>query len=212
MRTYGKQHWAVITSSKKQREEKKSTEWDLRMDVSDSDGARAIVDYVKDKKFIYANVSGVERGPERQFIVNEGWKSVESTHVHCALVVEIPITRAEALAYFREKKTSNEYGAVRRSNFTYAGWRMHHGKEDTKLDGQPAFLLERGTLPMDPYNEETAVKVASMVSRYGREEDVSKYEPWIDLANACTVLTKRKRFYEDKIKELDERIKKAKNK
>jgi hypothetical protein len=215
MRTYGKSAIGIIIRKKTNLDlfgdkEKKSTEWDLRLDVSEELTASRIVEYVKDKKFIYVSVSGVEEGPERHFIANEGWRSVVSRHVHCALVVEKPITRHEALAYFRIKKSTPEYAAVRRTNFTYLGWKLHHAKEDTKLDGEPAILYEGGTLPMDPFNEETSVKVASMISKYGRETDVEKYEPWIRLANACTTLTKRKRFYEEKIKELDEQIKKAK--
>ena len=184
-----------------------STEWDMRLDLSDHVTITSIVDKIKLNKslVLYVLVSGIELGTskvDRPF-ESEGAKTWTTTepcyHVHIALVTKEPILRLDALNLFREKKIGqvggHEYCVIRKPQYSYAGWVIHHNKEDTKQFGpEPAY--EYGTLPMDPMTPEAGKQILNMARKYkSRAEEYIRFAPWIEVGKtASNEQAKRKRL------------------
>ena len=176
MRSYGKIK-PTQPIGYRQRETREDVEWDLRIDLNDTVTIDSIVKHVSSiPNCVYALVSGTEAPDE-----NTTYGSKEN-HVHVALVVENPLKRAEALKAVRgSRKYTEEYAAPRNRKYTYAGWFIHHTKLLTKLEGQPRFAFEFGTLPMDPFTIESAEKIKRIQDRYGDELTAKLFKGYFDL-------------------------------
>ena len=194
-----------------------ATEWDLRIDLNDNLTATAVVDSVRSHKdsLIYCLVSGLEYGKSRNDRPSsKGWiQEEESLHVHIAVITAKPMKRLDVLALFRPKKVSGEYAVPRKTEHTYAGWRMHHCKDDTKIESAEP-IWEYGTLPLDPLNEETGLKIYYMVRMYGTPTDKIKWKEWIDLGlkKKARMAADKKRKAADEVEELRKRLKIAEDK
>lgn len=184
-----------------------STEWDIRLDLTNGLSIEDVVNSVVARKqeVLYCLVSGLEFGKsavDRRLA--SGWMAEEEEpHVHICLVTMLPKKRQDALQFFRSNKIGGEYAKPRESKHTYLGWRLHHCKEQTKI-GSKAPILEFGTLPMDPLNEETGMKIISMIKKYGDDDDKVQYKRYYDiglvgLANRRKI---KKRKAEDEVNEL----------
>lgn len=181
MRSYGK-YAKQYTGIKKERKERSSTEWDIRIDCT-APVADTIVETLKrgGPAINYVLVSGIEQ-PDN---ANIGWGSSE-LHVHIALVSEYPLRRDQALALCRGLlKVGEEYAVPRNRKFTYAGWYLHHTKIDWKVVSEPVIRYEYGTLPEDPSDDETKVKVQTMFKKFGggeskhEEKNALKFLKWL---------------------------------
>lgn len=168
---------------KKERRERTSTEWDIRIDC-DAAHADELVARLNEGVDIatYILVSGIEQPDD----ANITWGSKE-LHVHIALVVKNPITREQALKLIRGfPKRSEEYAVPRNQKFTYAGWYLHHTKMDSKLAKEPMIRYEYGTLPMDPDDMDTKIKVKRMFKKFGCDDESHqelhriKFAQWLD--------------------------------
>lgn len=189
-----------------------STEWDLRIDLTNGLTVTAIVERMRSFKdsLIYGLISGVEYGKCRvDRPTNKSWfTEAEEHHVHVALVTMVPINRASALEYLRPTKTGGEYAVPRNTKHTYIGWRLHHNKLDTKIgDADP--LWEYGTLPMDALNGPTGLKIYYMVRTYGRPQDKITYADYIQLGQTAKneQAKQRKRKIEEEVEELRKKVK-----
>lgn len=178
MRTYGKNFTFKKTVSYRQRQERVATEWDIRLDVNEALTVENILGFIKENldDVGYVLVSGVEL-PDTTDQVPPTYKGATpkfspsgSTehHVHVCLVLHVPLNRAGALKLVRgQRKLGDEYAAPRNAKFSYAGWVIHHAKPSFKVLGEPMIRYEYGTLPMDPYTTEWALKIDAILKKWG---------------------------------------------
>lgn len=167
MRSYAKNFTFKKTVNYKQRQERVATEWDVRVDVSDALTVENVIGYIKENldDIGFVLVSGVER-PDTEEVANQ-YGSKEH-HVHVCLVLFVPINRAGALKMVRgPRKMGDEYAMPRNPKYAYAGWVIHHSKPSFKIPGEPLIRYEYGTLPMDPYTTEWALKIDAMMRKWG---------------------------------------------
>lgn len=194
-----------------------STEWDLRIDLTEDVTISSIHERVSGSKasFVYLLISGVEFGKCRvDRPSNKGWITEnEELHVHVAMVTTSPVNRLQALGFLRQSKSGGEYAVPRNTKHTYAGWRLHHNKPDTKI-GSKAPIWEYGTLPMDPFNGETGLKIYYMVRMYGDDNDKAQLKGFTDLglAKLTEQRNEKKRKANDEVEELRKRLKIAEDK
>nr|QTE03462.1 MAG: replication-associated protein [Ciconia boyciana CRESS-DNA-virus sp.] len=192
--------------------ERESTEWDVRLDITPQLTATAIVEAAKAHKdqILWGLVSGIEYGKSRHDRQLHGQWIAESEqfHVHVAVVLNKKAKREEVLKLFREHKSGGEYCKPRDQSQTYAGWRMHHCKEATKID-DTQFLWEYGTRPIDLLTEENGRKALAMRRLYGRPSDDLLYEVLLDVGRrvANKSESERKRAQRDELEELRAEVK-----
>lgn len=177
MRTYGKDFTFKKTINYKQRQARVATEWDLRIDVNEALTVDNILGFIKEHldDIGYVLVSGVERPDskdDQDYVKKENWVKnpgmSDEHHVHVCLVLYVPINRAGALKLVRgQRKLGDEYAAPRNPKFSYAGWVVHHSKPSFKVLGEPLIRYEYGTLPMDPYTTEWALKIDAILKKWG---------------------------------------------
>lgn len=180
MRSYAKNFTFKKTVNYKQRQERVATEWDIRVDVSDALTVENVIGFIKEQldDVGYVLVSGVERpdmekieGPRRedQTVVQPvNQYGSKEHHVHVCLVLHVPLNRAGVLKLVRgQRKLGDEYAAPRNPKFSYAGWVIHHSKPSYKIPGEPLIRYEYGTLPMDPYTTEWALKIDAILKKWG---------------------------------------------
>lgn len=195
MRTYGKQFVYKKSATFQERANRAATEWDVRLDVSETLTARQIVDNVKaaGTDVSYAFVSGVERPDQHHtdstnLYGQQIWKTNGSVshehHVHIAIIVESPVNRATILKLLRgPRKLTDEYAVPRNPKFTYAGWIVHHNKPQYKLEGEPTCHYESGDLPMDPYTTDSAAKVERMLKKWGTDAMRQRFEGYTKMVS-----------------------------
>lgn len=177
MRTYApynNKKQASQAGKKKERAERYSNEWDVRIDC-DKTYANDIVENLKNASNIleYALVSGIER-PDTESAGDHG---AQENHVHIALVFQYQLRRDQVLTTLRGffKKT-DEYAVPRNRKFTYAGWFLHHTKIDWKLATEKSIRYEYGILPHDPVDDDTKKSVVRMFNKFGRASDIQEEE------------------------------------
>lgn len=195
MRTYGYLHSTAGGKRKTGWErtelysKREATEWDVRLDVNEVLTADVIVNNIKEHldELQYVLVSGVER-PDKDVSPNQGieWKPIPSgsteLHVHVCVVLHKPGKRGDVLQLLRgTRKLADEYCAPRNPRFAYAGWIIHHGKPGFKIDEEPLIRYEFGTLPMDPFTEESANKIKSVLKKWSTPEMEERFKGYSDL-------------------------------
>jgi hypothetical protein len=164
------------TDERRVRRERKSAEWDVRIDC---DVAHA--DYIQETlkasehRFKYCLMGGLEQPDSAT--ADYGSKNL---HVHIALVFKHEWQREEVLEMCRgEKASSEEYAVPRNQSYTYAGWYIHHVKEDVKLVNEPCIRFEFGQLPDDTLTPKTVRSVKYMIRKYtiqgtAQRDDIEK--------------------------------------
>lgn len=196
MRTYGKNFIYRKTATYKQRQERLATEWDVRVDISEALTAERIISNIKERldDISYVLVSGVERpdpfpnqvatGTNQygtKIHTTAGSRSLDD-HVHIGIVLYVPIKRRDVLELVRgPRKLGDEYATPRNAKFTYAGWIIHHGKPGFKIDGEPLIRYEHGTLPMDAFTTDNAMKIKTLLSKWGTDGMRKRFKGYIDL-------------------------------
>lgn len=189
MRTYGKNFIFKQTSSYKQRQARVATEWDIRVDVSEALTVENIIGFIKEQldDIGYVLVSGVERpdteGPG-EFVETKNHSGSKEHHVHVCLVLHVPLNRAGVLKLVRgQRKMGDEYAAPRNPKFAYAGWVIHHTKPAYKVEGEPLIRYEHGTLPMDPFTTEWAMKIDALLRKWGSPITKNRFGVYTALLN-----------------------------
>lgn len=179
---------------------REATEWDVRLDVNDLLTADVIVNNIKERldELQYVLVSGVERPDTvsdecNKFDVPSPRVSNMSTehHVHVCVVLFKPGKRGDVLQLLRgARKLADEYCTPRNPRFTYAGWIIHHGKPGFKIDEEPLIRYEFGTLPMDPFTEDTANKIKSLLKKWSTPEMEARFKGYTDLVTKASIKRK----------------------
>lgn len=183
MRTYSKNYASnprkqpYVTA--KERAERLSREWDVRIDVnlfiSPAD-IKASLEADKEG-LVYALIGGVEV-PDKQVHGATFTPALGSSqdHVHIALVFHEPVNRERALRACRPEKVTDEYAVPRNQRFTYAGWLAHHAKAQYKLDPLlPTIYWEHGVLPEDAMDEKTCWDVAKILKKFGTKQVKARF-------------------------------------
>lgn len=121
-------------------------QWDLRVNVPTQSDVDRLLGAVQREwvagKFSYVLVGGIEIG-------DLSWRDdYEIRHVHVALMYTNRVTKASILKNLEVKQGNGYYLVPRNRDLPYAGWRAHHIKEKTKIDGS-RILFEEGRLPED---------------------------------------------------------------
>lgn len=93
--------------------------------------------------FSYCLVGGVEVGR------NPLYNSYGNRHVHCAFIFHTRIAGSTIMSKLGINKNRGYYLVPRDRKLSLAGWRDHHVKDDTKVEGTPRVLFEDGYLPLD---------------------------------------------------------------
>lgn len=210
MRTYGYLH---STNGGKRKtgwertelySKREATEWDIRVDINDVITADVIISNIKERldELQYVLVSGVERPDSSDSKVvnqrdgkpihtNAGSVSTEH-HVHVCVVLFKPCKRGDVLQLVRgTHKLGDEYCAPRNPRFAYAGWIIHHGKPGYKIDNEPLIRYEFGTLPMDPFTEDSAIKIKSLLKKWGTPEMEERFKGYIDILGDEKILLRK---------------------
>ena len=170
---YNRSKQGSDAGKKKERRERTSTEWDVRIDC-DKTYVEEIVGNLKNATAIldYALVSGIEKADTEQLT-----NAAKNNHVHIALIFKYPLRRDQVLSNVRGLlKKTDEYCMPRNRKFTYAGWFMHHSKIDWKLASEQSIRYEYGLLPMDPLDEESKKSVVRMFNKFGKDSDATEAE------------------------------------
>lgn len=205
MKAYAKNFQFKKTVSYKERQARVATEWDIRLDVSEGLTVDNIISYIKEalEDVGYVLVSGVER-PDSGDQVPPSYTGdkpkfsptgSKEHHVHVCLVLFVPRQRSDVLKLVRgPRKMGDEYAAPRNPKFAYAGWVIHHAKPSFKVEGEPMIRYEYGTLPMDPYTTEWALKIDAILKKWGSPVMIRRFAVY------TTLLSKNK--IKEKIEQL----------
>lgn len=189
MRTFAKNYSSyprtVPYLTDKQRRERVSTEWDIRIDMNDEVTPQSIRDaLLLDLPGLeYALIGGVEvpdiSRPNDPIDYTKG--AAKEDHVHIALIFQEPVNRERALRACREEKLTDEYAVPRNRRYTYAGWLAHHAKASfKKFPSEPFIFFEHGELPEDSTDEATCWQVAKILKKFGTKEIKSRFKRYYE--------------------------------
>lgn len=166
---------------------REATEWDIRLDVNDLLTPDVIISNIKERldELQYVLVSGVEHPDKINALEKQGsTHGSTENHVHLCVVLFKALKRGDVLQLVRgQRKLGDEYCAPRNPRFAYAGWVIHHGKPGFKIDDEPLIRFEFGTLPMDPFTEDIANKIKSLLKKWGTPELEERFKGYIDIAD-----------------------------
>lgn len=167
---------------------REATEWDIRLDVNELLTPDVIISNIKERldELQYVLVSGVEHPDKVVSPTGVEWKQISSGstehHVHLCVVLHKPTKRGDVLQLVRgQRKLGDEYCTPRNAKFAYAGWIIHHGKPGFKIDDEPLIRFEFGTLPMDPFTEDTGNKIKSLLKKWGTPEMEERFKGYLDI-------------------------------
>ena len=164
---------------------REATEWDIRLDVNELLTPDVIISNIKERldELQYVLVSGVERPDQIDALEKQGsTHGSTELHVHLCVVLHKPLKRGDVLQLIRgTRKLADEYCTPRNSRFAYAGWVIHHGKPGFKIDDEPLIRFEFGTLPMDPFTEDTGNKIKSLLKKWGTPEMEERFKGYLDI-------------------------------
>jgi predicted AAA+ superfamily ATPase len=118
----------------------RAAQWDIRINTpTEDDVAQVIINtklrYERDN-IVYVHVSGVEKST-----------TSNQRHVHIALILQNPTSKNSVIRKFVNNPTHGYYVAKRDMKMDIDAWIAYHGKDRTKEDNNPPFLLILGRLP-----------------------------------------------------------------
>lgn len=154
MRTYGPRSTSKKGKEKEYRN-RVSTEWDIRCTLHSDNHEEELHKILESiqcniDRLHYALVGGLE------------YNSQDQTHVHIALIFKNNQSRHAALLTLQREYIKGEYAVPRNTNYSYIGWKLHHCKEETKLNTN-YLVYEYGSLP----KEQLTVHQWKTCCRYG---------------------------------------------
>lgn len=197
MRSYAKNYKThpktVVRPTRKEVANREATEWDVRLDVSETFKASNVLEHAvaHQDKFTYCLIGDVEKPDDIQAIDASGTTNPAKpgsleTHVHVAIIMAKPSTREAVLQLLRgPHKRGDEYAVPRNQRFTYAGWVMHHTKPTFKINPLGPFVLyETGDLPEDAFDEKTCWAVVRMMKKFGNPDMKKRFKIYSTMLDA----------------------------
>lgn len=122
-------------------------QWDCRFNLQTQEDVENLVTAIKEEddkgKFKYVLIGGLEIGTRPY------QDDYQIQHAHVAVIFHNRASKSSILKNWRIKQGNGYYLVPRNRNLPYSGWRDHHIKEHSKLDGTKAILYESGQLPDD---------------------------------------------------------------
>jgi len=145
-------------------------EWDARFNVPTEADLELLLQSIKHEtdagKFRYCLIGGIEVGTrpfQDDYMIR---------HVHCAFVYNNRVTKSSILKNLNVKQGNGYYLVPRKREFPYAGWKKHHTKTETKIDGDKLQLFEYGVLPQDKPQAEAQVTKRSDEEKKRKLDDI----------------------------------------
>ena len=166
---YDKTKQGPRKSSAKDRKERQSNEWDVRIDVTPAYADEIQANLTASKDMIeYCLVSGIEKADSE--VLTTGSKE---NHVHIAIIFKYALRKDQVLATCRGLiRKTDEYCVPRNKKFTYAGWYIHHTKIDWKLVLEPTVRMEFGVLPEDDDNDYNRTSIVRLFKKFGMDDTI----------------------------------------
>lgn len=122
-------------------------QWDARFNVQQDDDLTNLLDGIKNDyergKLKYILVGGLEIGTRAY------QDDYQIRHVHVAAIFNNRVSKRSILKTWNVKEGNGYYLVPRNRDLPYSGWRNHHIKAFSKVDGSKLSLFEMGTLPED---------------------------------------------------------------
>lgn len=122
-------------------------QWDARFNVQQDEDLAKLLEGIKSDetkgRFKYILVGGLEVGTRAY------QDDYQIRHVHVAAVFHNRVSKRSILKNWNVKEGNGYYLVPRNRDLPYSGWRNHHIKTFSKLDGQKLILFEMGSLPED---------------------------------------------------------------
>lgn len=162
-------------------------QWDARFNVQQDEDLVRLLDGIKEDydkgRLKYILVGGVEVGTRAY------QDDYQIKHVHVAAIFHNRVSKRSILKNWHVKEGNGYYLVPRNRDLPYSGWRNHHIKPFSKVDGTQLSLYEMGTLPEDlkrkrvePSEEEKKRKVddilidmRTMIENGEEKEAFTKY-------------------------------------
>jgi hypothetical protein len=123
-------------------------QWDGRFNVQQDDDLVRLLDGIRGEwergKFKYILVGGIEIGTRSY------QDDYQVKHVHVAAIFHNRASKRSILKNWNVKEGNGYYLVPRNRDLPYTGWKKHHSKEYSKVDGSKLILYENGELPSDP--------------------------------------------------------------
>lgn len=122
-------------------------QWDARFNVQQDEDLSRLLDGIKQDyergKLKYILVGGPEIGTRAY------QDDYQIRHVHVAAIFHNRVSKRSILKNWNIKEGNGYYLVPRNRDLPYSGWRNHHIKAFSKVDGTKLCLYEMGTLPED---------------------------------------------------------------
>lgn len=122
-------------------------QWDARFNVQQDEDLQTLLNNIEQEyergKFSYILVSGLEVG------TRPAQDDYRVRHVHVAVIFNNRVSKASILKNWGIKEGNGYYLVPRNRDLPYSGWRAHHIKPYSKINGDQLILYERGVLPED---------------------------------------------------------------
>lgn len=144
-------------------------EWDARFNVPTAEDLEVLLSAVKAEaqagKFKYVLVGGIEIGQrpyQNDYLIR---------HVHVALMYNNRVSKSAILKNLCIKTGNGYYLVPRKREYPYSGWKTHHTKQETKVDGTLQ-LFEYGDLPEDRVAPESRIAKRSDEEKKRKLDDI----------------------------------------
>lgn len=170
---------------RKQQTARIGKEWDVRVTLTDTYTTGDVSKCVQDAKrsLLWCLVGGAERGHSKQearegvpiSFDEDGTAVFDHDHHHLCLVFYQDHTYDQVLSMLHKKRGEGIYAVVRNPVYTYAGWKIHATKPQTKIVETERVVTEFGTMPIDEDTDENRGKILYMVKKYGDDETKVKH-------------------------------------
>lgn len=122
-------------------------QWDARFNVPLQEDLDQIVNAIRNEyesgKLKYILIGGPEIGTRPY------QDDYQIQHIHVAAIFFNRVSKSSILKNWHVKQGNGYYLVPRNRDLPYSGWRNHHVKEFSKVDGSKLVLYEMGELPAD---------------------------------------------------------------
>lgn len=144
-----------------------STEWDFSVVVNDDKTRELLLERASalaaSGDIEYLLIGGVEQQP------NSAVKEAQSKHIHGGVIFSKPVSRSTVVQRL-VSECEGVYCTPRNPRYLYITWKIHHCKEETKVDPTELLLFEFGKLPSD--NEHSLWRSSRFIQNFLRKNTV----------------------------------------
>lgn len=178
-------------------------QWDARFNLPTQEDVDTLVAAAQSLfdagRLRYLLIGGVEIG------ANPKQDDYNIRHCHVALYFHNPTAKSAILKHLAVKQGYGYYLVSRNRNLPFSGWRKHHTKVETKVDGNQLVLLELGVLPEDDNRQfvlrsneekkrkvdEVLIEIRDMLKQQKTEDEIFQRFPrnWVQYGEKLKSMT-----------------------